>query len=235
MRRNRSSWVPNVWPVVADFFLALLAVFVFVEARAGRPNAELERELRRIGESFTPLVNAKKVKEANIEYPEARIVLSDQYLSFPTCGWILTPEKASEVERVLDLFLPVQSYISALNIEGHADRRSAAGCTELSLRTNFELSQRRALAVYAGLLRVTLDKVEEAESFGGAQDGVVWQLRQRHRISVAGYGDTRPWPETPDPLSDAHRRVEIKFSFCRDATDQECSMDVAVAPVASAK
>jgi hypothetical protein len=215
---------------VADFFLAILAVFVFVEARAGRPNPELLRKLRAIQEQFTPLVHAEDVKEARIEYPEARVVLSDQYLSFPQCGWNLTGDKAVEVQRILDLFLPVARFISALSIEGHADKRRPTGCRDergVSVRTNFELSQRRALAVYAALLNVAVDKVEEDETGGGAQSGIVWGVRRRHRVLVAGYGDTRPWPDTPDPISEAHRRVEIKFSFCRQSGDPACSTDAA--------
>jgi hypothetical protein len=217
-----------VWPVVADFFLTILAVFVFIEARTGRLAPELRRQLNVIDQAIRPLIAAKKVKEARIEYPESRVVLSDEYLAFPQCGWILTADKVAEVQRVLDLFLPVAPYISALNIEGHADTRRPTGCDGLAFRTNFELSQRRALAVYAGLLHVTMDKVEdldEVTSRNRTEEGVVWQLRQRHRVLVAGYGDTRPWPNTPDPTSDAHRRVEVRFTFCRQRTDPECVLE----------
>lgn len=228
MGRVRPSTVPNVWPVVADFFLAVLAVFVFVEARAGRPSPDLPKKLRAIQEQFAPLVEAKKVKEAQIEYPEARIVLSDQYLSFPPCGWELSAEKAVEVQGVLDLFLPVANFISALNIEGHADKRRPSGCRDergVGVRTNFELSQRRALSVYAALLRVPIDKVEDEAPAGTGPVGVVWDLRRRHKILVAGYGDTRPWPHTSDSINEAHRRVEIKFSFCRQVSDPACAID----------
>jgi outer membrane protein OmpA-like peptidoglycan-associated protein len=227
VRRTRSSSFPNVWPVVADFFVAVLAVFVFVEARAGRPDPELPRKLRAIRMQLLPLVQAQEVKEAQIEYPEARVVFSDQYLSFPPCGWDLTAEKATQVQRVLDLFDPVAQFISALSIEGHADKRRPTGCHDergVSVRTNFELSQRRALSVYAALLHVETDKVEDEEAFNGAEQGLVWGLRRRHRVLVAGYGDTRPWPDTPDPINEAHRRVEIKFSFCRQSSDAECAI-----------
>lgn len=79
-------------------------------------------------------------------------------------------------------------------------------------------------SVYAALLGVVIDKVEEDDSFGPTQDGLVRGLRRRHRVLVAGYSDSRPWPDTTDPISEAHRRVEIKFSFCRQPTDPDCSV-----------
>lgn len=213
----------------------MLAVLVFVEARAGRPDPDLPRRLRSIQSELEPLVKANEVKEARIEYPESRVVFSDQYLSFPPCGWELTPEKATQVQRVLDLFGPVAQYISTLNVEGHADKRRPTGCHDergVGVRTNFELSQRRALSVYAALLNVETDKVEDDDALGAAQQGLVWTLRRRHRVLVAGYGDTRPWPGTSDPISEAHRRVEIRFSFCRRPSDPECSGD-AISPSAA--
>lgn len=240
MSRSRSGF-PNVWPVVADFFLALLAVLVFVEARAGRPDPTLPRQLHAIQEKLDPLVRAEEIKEARIEYPQATVVFSDHYLSFPQCGWELSAEKAAQVRNVLDVFAPVAPFISALNIEGHADKRRPTNCRDertradgsrvvVPVRTNFELSQRRALSVYAALLNVPTDDVEDDAAFDSSQVSLVRTLRERHRVLVAGYGDTRPWPNTPDPLNDAHRRVEIKFTFCRRASDVECTTAGAAAP-----
>jgi outer membrane protein OmpA-like peptidoglycan-associated protein len=221
--RYRGTPLPNVWPVVADFFLAVLAVLVFVEARAGRPEPALPQKLRAIQEGLAPLVRSGTVKEARVEYPEARIVLSDQYLTFPPCRWELTAEKAEQVRQVLDPFSSVKEYISAIAIEGHADKRKPIGCPGLSFGTNFELSQKRALSVYAALLNVSIDMLDDAESSDTPHTGVVWALRGQHKVLVAGYGDTRPWPGVADKFSEAHRRVEIKFSFCRKPTDPGCS------------
>lgn len=225
MGRRRSKGTPNVWPVVAEFFIAIVAILVLIQSRSVRPDPVLPPALKAIEQEIAPLLGTK-IKDARIAYPESRIVLSDEFLGFADCDWTLTPEKIAEVQHVLDLFLPITSYIAALSIEGHADTRRPSRCPALAFGTNFELSQRRALSVYAGLLHVPIDRVEmaaEVDSANRGIDGVVWRLRQRHRVLVAGYGDTRPWPGVPDPINSAHRRVEIRFSLCRNLTEEACA------------
>ena len=237
MGRHRQVGGPNVWPVVAEFFLVILAVLVLVQSRAERVDPELPRELSRIQQGIANLPSTM-IKEAVIAHPESRIVFSDEFLGFADCDWRLTREKISEVQRVLNLFLPIAPYVSAMAIEGHADTRTPSGCRSLTFGTNFELSQRRALSVYAGLLHVPIHHVEmdaEVDSMNQGLESVVWRLWQRRRVLVAGYGATQPWPGVSDPVHNAHRRVEIRFTLCRRLDEPLCASkrDTAAPPSAT--
>jgi outer membrane protein OmpA-like peptidoglycan-associated protein len=225
---GRRGGGPNVWPVVADFFLALLAVVIVLVAKRDRPDPRLEAALRRIDARIQPLILSKMVKEARVEYPETRIVLAEDYLAFPECGWTILPARLEEVRSILDLFLPVDSFVVALNIEGHADTRRPTLCKSLTFGTNFELSQRRALAVYAGLLRVEITQVEDTAAVFDAnrnEPGIVWRLKRRNRVLVAGYGDSKPWPGASSPTDLLNRRVELRLLFCRRRNDAACSRE----------
>ncbi len=100
MRRGTTF---DFWPAVADFFVGILAVivFVFIGHKPIDPQIEAFRE-----ELKTQLDRDKVsglVREYDLRPSSVRIVYSAQALSFQTCEWKLPEEKANLVRAHLRL------------------------------------------------------------------------------------------------------------------------------------
>lgn len=217
------------WPVVAEFFVSVLAVFVVLSSAVSQPPVVPPDVLQKVRGNLDRLKGRGLLDhyyEANDR--EILMIYSTQYLGFDPCSWALASERAREVQESVRVLEGLGDHVARLSIEGHADERRPSGCKQMRFGTNFELSQNRAMAVFAAMLGKTMEELDEAAK--EARDAMserrpqsltlVGTLTGRKRVVVAGYGATRPRvPENPE--DERNRRVELRAVL--DRTDLEAS------------
>jgi outer membrane protein OmpA-like peptidoglycan-associated protein len=227
-RLNRRSY-HDVWPVIADGFLALLAVVVVMASGRQPVDHEVEKLKRDIVDKSKGEF-ASLLADAEVRTKWARLVFSESSLSFPKCRWSLPVEQQ---EQVHELFRWIGSYrplLRQIRIEGHADRKwEGLGCRDVGpFLDNLQLSQNRARAVYnvllgsapenpIGLHEILNDGPTSAQSPEGLQ--YVQDLAKRGCLEVAGYGDRHP-RDTSELDSPKNRRVEVVLEFRERGTSQ---------------
>jgi len=222
-KRGRSQrFHYDVWPVIADAFLAVLAVIVVMAS--GRQPADAAVEglkseiLKRSHEEYRDLV-----ADVEIGTKWARFVLTEESLSFPKCEWTLPTEKQERIHKLFQWIGQSHGLLRQIRIEGHADRKwLGEGCGDVGpFLDNLQLSQNRARAVYNVLLgftpetRVGLQELLNGEGNSpSVPDGLEYlrDLAKRGCLEVAGYGDRHPRDKS-DPDSAKNRRVEIVLEF----------------------
>lgn len=222
-RRRRYSPVSyDVWPVIADAFLALLAVVVVMASGRQSVDEEVEKlksEIRQKSRSeFADLLAATEVGTN-----WARLIFSEDTLSFPKCRWSLPIEKQQQVHALFRWIGGRRELLRQIRIEGHADLKwEGLGCKDVGpFLDNLQLSQNRARSVYNVLLglspedRLGLRLVLQSDSV--SPDGMeslayLRDFAKRGRLEVAGYGDRHP-RDPSDPDSPKNRRVEVVLEF----------------------
>ena len=153
MRRRQRRSSHDVWPVIADAFLVLLVVVVVMASnRQPLDNAveQLKQEIvRRSRGDF-----AGVIADAEVRSKWARLVLTEESLSFPKCRWSVPVEKQQQIWELFRWVGTHQSLLRQIRIEGHADRKwEGLGCRDVGpFMDNLQLSQNRARAVYNMLL-----------------------------------------------------------------------------------
>ena len=204
----------STWVAVADFLVTVLAVFVMIYAGSQQKDPELLKKVRDISTALELDKGSGFIREFEADDRQVRIVYSDQDLGFRPCGWTVEAPAADRIRNHMERFAGVVDYINLLQIEGHADVRRSSTCEQLKFRTNFELSQTRAMSVFAALLGRPIDKLDEVVSglAAPAPTRVVEVLAASQRILVAGFGATKPVPNTP-PDDVRQRRVELRITF----------------------
>lgn len=212
----------NFWPVIADCFVGILAVFVFVLLGYERPDPVIEEARAALR------LELDRAKEEGFVYDyqegpsSVRIIYTAERLSFDACGWELPEERAETVRNHLRLELFRKASIREIRIEGHADRRGVAACTSVRpYRDNLQLSQNRARAVYNALLGIgqmdagtSLDDLLAGLKGPPPPEGLAYlrELASTGRLYVAGLGGTKPLDQG-DPAAALNRRVEIAVEF----------------------
>lgn len=220
-RRAGQRFHYDVWPVIADAFLALLAVVVVMASGRQPVDNEVEQFKKEIVEKSHAEFSGV-LADVEVRTKWARLVLTEETLSFPKCQWDLPVEKQREVQQLFRWIGEHTRLLRQIRIEGHADRKwLGMGCGDVGpFLDNLQLSQNRARAVYNVLLGLPpgeqtglyglLNDASDASAPSGLQ--YLRDLAKRGCLEVAGYGDRHPRDKT-DPDSPKNRRVEVVLEF----------------------
>jgi outer membrane protein OmpA-like peptidoglycan-associated protein len=221
-RRGSHRFHYDVWPVIADAFLTLLAVAVVLAS--GRQPVDTEVETLK-GEIVQKSQGeyASILSDVEIGTKWARLVLTEESVSFPKCEWSLPIEKQDQIHKLFQWIGQSRNLLRQIRIEGHADRKwSGEGCGNVGpFLDNLQLSQNRARAVYNVLLGFAPETrvgLQELLNDSGTSPSVpvetdyLRDLAKRGCLEVAGYGDRHPRDKL-DLDSPKNRRVEIVLEF----------------------
>jgi len=221
-RRGAQRFHYDVWPVIADAFLTLLAVVVVMASGRQPVDAEVDTLKSEIVEK-SHHEYASLLADVEIGAKWARFVLTEESLSFPKCKWTLPTEKQEQIQKLFQWIGQRRRLLRQIRIEGHADRKwLGEGCGDVGpFLDNLQLSQNRARAVYNVLLGLTPEtKVGLQELLNDQSNSpavpehleYLRELAKRGCLEVAGYGDRHPRDKL-DPDSAKNRRVEIVVEF----------------------
>ena len=217
--RESSEW--DIWPVVADSFLGILAVIILLFAGLTPVDESKEQFLKELREHLDRDRSAGQLLASEVDGARVRLVYSADRLSFARCEWSLGPEPAELLRSHLRLFTDKAKWIRDITIDGHADRDSAANCAHLvPYRDNIQLSQNRARAVLNVLLGLTSTQVVGLDDLlwkAAASDTppgleYLYDLARVGKLRVAGLGASIPLNES-DPRDPQNRRVELVISL----------------------
>lgn len=223
----------DVWPVIADAFLTLLAVVVVMASGRQPVDTDVEKLKSEIVDK-SHHEYAGLLEEVELGTKWARLVLTEDSLSFPKCQWSLPIDKQDQIHKLFQWIGARPQLLRQIRIEGHADRKwLGEGCGNVGpFLDNLQLSQNRARAVYNVLLgftpeaRVGLQEfLSDSENAPPAPDGLQYirDLAKHGCIETAGYGDRHP----RDKLNlDAakNRRVEVVLEFREPMGSQSSEM-----------
>lgn len=221
-RRGSQRFHYDVWPVIADAFLTLLAVVVVMASGRTPVDTEVDKLKSEILEK-SHHEYAGLLTDVQIGSKWARLVLTEESLSFPKCEWTLPAEQQEQIHTLFQWIGERRGLLRQIRIEGHADRKwLGEGCSDVGpFLDNLQLSQNRARAVYNVLLgfapetRVGLQELLNEEGQAPpAPQGLEYlrDLAKHGCLEVAGYGDRHPRDKS-DPDSPKNRRVEIVMEF----------------------
>jgi outer membrane protein OmpA-like peptidoglycan-associated protein len=212
----------DVWPVISDGFLVLLAVVVVMASGRQPVDNEVESLKKEIVEKSKGEF-ASVLADAEVQTKWARLVFSEDSLSFPKCRWSLPIDKQQQIHALFRWVGNRRELLRQIRIEGHADRKwEGSGCKDVGpFLDNLQLSQNRARAVYnvllgfspenqVGLHELLNNRETSAQSLEGL--GYLQDLAKRGCLEVAGYGDRHP-RDTSEPDSPRNRRVEVVLEF----------------------
>ena len=221
-RRGSRRLHYDVWPVIADSFLVLLAVVVVIASGRQAVDYEVEKLKTEIAQKSKGEF-ASLLAEVEVRTKWARLVFTEDSLSFPKCRWGLPDDKQEQIHALFRWIGERRGLLRQIRIEGHADRKwSGLGCTDVGpFQDNLQLSQNRARAVYnvllgfapedrTGLNELLNDGSAAIQSPAGLD--YLRDLAKRGCLEVAGYGDRHPWDKS-EPDSPKNRRVEVVLEF----------------------
>lgn len=214
----------DAWPVIADVFIGILGVIVLLVVDYKPPDPVREAQFAKLRLHLQQDEHKGLLAKSVVGDNDIRLVYSADSLSFAACDWRLPADRAERVRQHVLLVARGVSRIDRVQIEGHADSRSAAACTGLApYRDNLQLSQNRARAVFNALLgisenqRDSLERLLRAGSEVGITNGgshadlrFLPGLAHNGRVQVAGYGSMQPWDPT-QPDAPLNRRVEVRI------------------------
>lgn len=210
-RRQQAQAQFDYWPAVADIFIGFLALMLLagsaayidalertetgVEPPVAKEDFRLEFEAAfaaELGGHFIapdrrPTVRNRGFSELNIYFPAAFL--------FSSCRTDLLQPAADELHKLKILLRTFDSEIQRVQITGHTDtdRPSPGGlCYDLNIKTNWELSARRAITVLELLA---------PDDRSGLNPRKVW---------AAALGEYHPVDEED---KDRNRRIEILVRF----------------------
>jgi outer membrane protein OmpA-like peptidoglycan-associated protein len=221
-RRSKLRFHYDVWPVIADAFLTLLAVVVVLASGRQPVDTDIETLKKEIVQKSQGEY-AGILSDVEVGTKWARLVLTEESLSFPKCKWGLPGEKQQQIQKLFQWIGQRRSLLRQIRIEGHADRKwSGEGCGDVGpFLDNLQLSQNRARAVYNVLLgfepETRIGLQELLNQTGNpptvpAEMNYLRDLARRGCLEVAGYGDRHPRDKL-DLDSPKNRRVEIVLEF----------------------
>jgi flagellar motor protein MotB len=221
-RRDSETGEAEIWPVIADSFLGILAVIVFLFAGLSPPpDPGKEQFLKALTARFDGDKRAGDLLDFEVDSARVRLVYSADRLSFAQCEWSLAQGPAEMLRSHLRLFTANAPMIRDITIDGHADRDSAASCAHLQpYRDNVQLSQNRARAVLNVLLGLDatqaagLDDLLWKREGPAPPDGLefLYDLARTGKLRVAGLGASTPL-NAQDPKDPKNRRVELIISL----------------------
>jgi hypothetical protein len=225
MRRSRDGY--NAWPAIADLFLGILAIVVFLMMDRSPPDDELARirsDIRSLGRDHPDAIKEIRPREplGNTD----TLVFTENSLSFDKCRWDIPLRKQAEVREIFRaLGAPhIVDRIHMIRIEGHADSEPVTSCLQdASFSDNLQLSQNRARAVYNVMLGLSptdprgLASLEQDTAPPPPEDlAYLRALDRRGCLLVAGFGDRSPLDELA-PRDPRQRRVEITIEYAPPA------------------
>lgn len=230
-RRHSAEGGVDLWPVIADSIIGILAVYVFLNY--SHPVDEKKEQYKdKLRQQLSVEQAHGLIDTFTIDSAEACIVYSADALSFESCNWDIPTQNVEIIREHMRWFGKEPKFIKRIQIEGHADNRAADGCSGVEpFRDNLQLSQNRARAIYNILLglgptdRLGLFQIIKNDSTIDSPDGLgfVRELNIRGKLQTAGFGDTRP-RDKENPLSAKNRRVEIRIVFEEDSKDESLSV-----------
>lgn len=210
----RSRWgeeeAPNFWPAVADVFIGFLALLLIAGLaayttavnRGEKPppakrefKAEFERAFRAISDPDVKASDRPKVTDEG--FSEVSIYFPAKFL-FDKCHTDLKTPAAVELTDLRDLFKKFDAQILRVQITGHTDNDPITGgfCYRQGIRTNWELSARRAITVLELL----------APDDGSGLDP--------RKIWAAALGEYHPVDSGNGPAAkERNRRIEVLVRF----------------------
>lgn len=210
----RSRWgeeeAPNFWPAVADVFIGFLALLLIAglaayttATRRGEEPPPAKRDFQKEFEkvfadmaiglrgraSDRPVVTDEGFSELSIYFPA-------KFLFLP-CHTDLNSPAVAELTDLKVLFRKFDSQILRVQITGHTDSDPPGGfCYQQGIRTNWELSARRAITVLELL----------APDDGSGLDP--------RKIWAAALGEYHPVVLGSDPTAkERNRRIEVLVRF----------------------
>jgi len=208
---NRRDPGFDVWVVVADVlvgFLCVVFLLFVVQAPTGHPPPDaveqFAKEMNEVKEKTGVKFDVRRgFSRVQLEYGEK--------LLFKTCEWEISLDGNELLKQHFSIFLTYARAISRIQIEGHADSRSAASCPSLQRaglrRDNWILSSLRALEV-----REFLENVLKAGTQEERPDPLGASASLLKALEAVGRGDLHPL-EPNDPVSEVNRRIEITVHF----------------------
>lgn len=216
---EHSEW--DIWPVIADSFLGILAVIVLLFSDA-TPEIEGKKEfLEELRTQFARDEQSGQLMKAYVEPSYVRLIYAASQLSFDRCNWAIDEKPAEMLRRHLRMFTNNAKLIRDITIDGHADRDSAGSCKDLvPYRDNMQLSQNRARAVLNVLLGLEATKVAGLDDLLSNSDDkarvpgleFLYELASHGQIRVAGLGATIPL-KPDNPKDPQNRRVELVIAL----------------------
>lgn len=225
----RSRWgeeeAPNFWPAVADVFIGFLALLLIAGliafATATRRGEEPPPAKKDFREQFEKaFASSTSTSEAKISdrpkltdegFSEVSIYFPAKFL-FDSCHTDLKTPAVAELIDLKNLFKALDEQILRVQITGHTDSDRITGglCYQQGIRTNWELSARRAITVLELLA---------PEDGSGLNPRKIW---------AAALGEYHPVDSGTDEMAkERNRRIEVLVRFKEDsktsiltATDQ---------------
>lgn len=198
--RWREEETPNFWPAVADVFIGFLALFLttglvaYTSATQRGEEAPVAKEkfLEKFEAAFAEIpVDRRPVKE--VGFSELLFRFPGDFL-FEPCS--TSPKATRALTTLKKLLIEDRDKIRRVEITGHTDNdRPGPRCFEKGIRTNWELSARRAITVLEML---------------APEDGTGLDP-EKIKMWAAGLGQYEPVPESADESE--NRRIEILVRF----------------------
>jgi len=202
---------PNFWPAVADAFIGFLALVLiaglaaFADATAkGQEPPPAKQDFQKEFEmafAHTQGVGVEahaRPEVKNEGFSELKIYFPAKFLFLPCHVDLMTPA-ATELNNLKTLFQRHRSQILRVQITGHTDTdRPGHDCYKQGIKTNWELSARRAITVAELLAPDDKDK-------SGLDPHIVWPTAR---------GEYEPVDKGLGPEAKArNRRIEILVRF----------------------
>lgn len=211
----RSRWgeeeAPNFWPAVADVFIGFLALLLIAGliayTTATRRGEDPPPAKKNFGERFEKAFGDKaSSSEARVSdrprltdegFSEVSIYFPAKFL-FDSCHTDLKTPAVAELTDLKNIFKAFDAQILRVQITGHTDSDRITGgfCYQQGIRTNWELSARRAITVLELL----------APDDGSGLDP--------RKIWAAALGEYHPVVLGSDPhAKERNRRIEVLVRF----------------------
>jgi outer membrane protein OmpA-like peptidoglycan-associated protein len=209
----RSRWgeeeAPNFWPAVADVFIGFLALLLIAgliafatATRRGEEPPPAKREFKeKFEEAFAQAASGARAsdrpKVTDEGFSEVSIYFPAKFL-FDKCHTDLKTPAVVELTDLKNLFRKFDDQILRVQITGHTDSDPIIGglCYQQGIRTNWELSARRAITVLELLA---------PDDGSGLDPRKVW---------AAALGEYHPAVLGSDPLAkERNRRIEVLVRF----------------------
>lgn len=200
---------PNFWPAVADAFIGFLALILiaglvaFTDATAkgeepppAKQDFQKEFENAFVHKQGVEVEARERPKVQDEGFSELNIYFPAKFLFLPCHADLMAPA-ATELSDLRDLFKRYDRQILRVQITGHTDTDHPGGeCYRQGIRTNWELSARRAITVLELL----------APDDGSGLDP--------HKVWAAALGEYHPVAKGDDPKDKArNRRIEVLVRF----------------------
>jgi flagellar motor protein MotB len=211
----RSRWgeeeAPNFWPAVADVFIGFLALLLIAgliayttATRRGEEPPPAKKDFReRFEKAFASTASSSEVQASDRPrvtdegFSEVSIYFPAKFL-FDRCHTDLKTPAVAELTDLKNLFKAFDAQILRVQITGHTDSDRITGglCYQQGIRTNWELSARRAITVLELL-------APDDES--GLSPKKIW---------AAALGEYHPVDRGSDEIAkERNRRIEVIVRF----------------------